>query len=226
VDRQCSLLGISRSSVYYQPAKTSQENLELRSQGYGVNRKRVRRLRGIMGLRAIHRRSRTSQPAPGHQVYPYLLRGVAITQPNQVWTSDLPTSPWLRASCMDWYSRYVLAWRLSNTLEAGFCVEALEEALRKGVPEIFNADQGAQFTSQACTALLEQHGVRVSMDGKGRYTDNLFIERLWRSLKYEEVYLKAYAGGKEARAGIGGYFSTTWSNPIRLWVTKPQQRCL
>jgi putative transposase len=167
-----------------------------------------------------------AQPAPGHQVYPYLLRGVAITQPNQVWTSDLPTFPWLRASCMDWYSRYVLAWRLSNTLEAGFCVEALEEALRKGVPEIFNADQGAQFTSQACTALLEQHGVRVSMDGKGRYTDNLFIERLWRSLKYEEVYLKAYAGGKEARAGIGGYFSTTWSNPIRLWVTKPQQRCL
>jgi putative transposase len=234
VVRQCALLSISRSSVYYQPVPASQENLELmrlidqqylerpfygsrrmtvwlRNQGYGVNRKRVRRLMGIMGLRAIYRRPRTSQPAPGHQVYPYLLRGVAITQPNQVWTADITYIPMARGflylvAIMDWYSRYVLSWQLSNTLEVDFCIEALEEALRNGQPEIFNTDQGAQFTSQAFTGLLEQHGVRVSMDGKGRYTDNLFIERLWRSLKYEEVYLKAYAGGREARAGIGGYF--------------------
>jgi putative transposase len=234
VVRQCALLSISRSSVYYQPVPASQENLELmrlidqqylerpfygsrrmtvwlRNQGYGVNRKRVRRLMGIMGLRAIYRRPRTSQPAPGHQVYPYLLRGVAITQPNQVWSADLTYIPMARGflylvAIMDWYSRYVLSWQLSNTLEVDFCIEALEEALRNGQPEIFNTDQGAQFTSQAFTGLLEQHGVRVSMDGKGRYTDNLFIERLWRSLKYEEVYLKAYAGGREARAGIGGYF--------------------
>ena len=226
--RQCTLLSISRSSVYYQPVKTSQENLKLmklidqhyldrpfygsrrmtawlRNQSYDVNRKRVRRLMGIMGLRAIYRRPRTSQPAPGH------LRGVEITRPNQVWTADITYIPMARGflylvAIMDWYSRYVLAWRLSNTLETDFCVEALEEALRKGVPEMCNTDQGAQFTSQVFTGLLEQHGVRISMDGKGRYTDNLFMERLWRSLKYEEVYLKAYAGGKEARAGIGGYF--------------------
>ena len=234
VVRQCALLSISRSSVYYQPVPASQENLELmklidqqylerpfygsrrmtvwlRNQGYGVNRKRIRRLMEIMGLRAIYQRPRTSQPAPGHQVYPYLLRGVAITRPNQVWTADITYIPMARGflylvAIMDGYSRYVLSWRLSNTLEVDFCIEALEEALRNGQPEIFNTDQGAQFTSQAFTSLLEQHGIKVSMDGKGRYTDNLFIERLWRSLKYEEVYLKAYAGGKEARAGIAGYF--------------------
>ena len=183
----------------------------LRNQGYRVNRKRVRRLLGIMGLRAIYRHPRTSQPALGHQVYPYLLGGVEITQPNQVWSADITYIPMARGflylvAIMDWYSRYVLAWRLSNTRETDFCVEALEEALRQGVPEMFNTDQGAQFTSQVFTGLLEQYGVRISMDGKGRYTDNLFIERLWRSLKYEEVYLKAYAGGKEARAGIGRYF--------------------
>jgi putative transposase len=220
--------------MYYQPVGPSQEELELmklidqqyldrpfygsrrmtawlRNQGYGVNRKRVWRLVGIMGLRTIYRRPRTSQPAPGHKVYPYLLRGVEITQPNQVWTADITYIPMARGflylvAMMDWYSRYVLAWRLSNTLESSFCVEALEEALKKGVPEIFNTDQGSQFTSQAFTWLLEQHRVRVSMDSKGRYMDNLFIERRWRSLKYEEVYLKAYTGGKEARAGIGGYF--------------------
>jgi len=136
---------------------------------------------------------------------------MAITQPNQVWTADITYIPMARGflylvAIMDWYSRYVLAWRLSNTLEADFCIEALAEALRTGVPEMFNTDQGAQFTSEAFTGLLEQHGVRVSMDGKGCYTDNLFIERLWRSLKYEEVYLKAHAEGKVARAGIGGYF--------------------
>ena len=234
VVRQCALLGISRSSVYYQPVQASQENLVLmklidrqylerpfygsrrmtawlRSQGYRVNRKRVRRRLGIMGLRAIYRRPRTSQPAPGHRVYPYLLRGTEITRPNLVWTADITYIPMARGflylvAIMDWHSRYVLSWRLSNTMEGDFCIEALEEALRKGRPEIFNTDQGAQFTSEAFTGLLEEHGIRISMDGKGRYTDNLFIERLWRSLKYEEVYLRAYAGGTEARAGIGGYF--------------------
>jgi putative transposase len=184
----------------------------LKNQGYCVNRKRVRRLMAIMGLRAIYRRPRTSQPASGHKVYPYLLRGMEITRPNQVWASDITYIPMARGflylvAIMDWYSRYVLAWRLSNTLDADFCIEALEEALEKGAPEIFNTDQGSQFTSQAFTGLLEHHGVRVSMDGKGRYTDNLFIERLWRSLKYEEVYLKAYSGGKEARLGIGSYLN-------------------
>jgi putative transposase len=183
----------------------------LRNQGYRVNRKRVRRLMGIMGLKAIYRGPRPTQPALGHRIYPYLLGGREITQPNQVWTADITYLPMARGflylvAIMDWYSRYVLAWRLSNTLETDFCVAALEEALRNSQPEIFNTDQGAQFTSQAFTSLLEQHGIKVSMDGKGRYTDNLFIERLWRSLKYEEVYLKAYAGGTEARAGIGGYF--------------------
>ena len=235
--RQCVLLGISRSSVYYQPVPASQKNLELmqlidqqylerpfygsqritawlRNQGYSVNRKRVRRLMGILGLRAIYQRPRTSQPAPGHQVYPYLLRGVKITRPNQVWSADITYIPMARGflylvAIMDWYSRYVLSWRLSNPLEVNFCIEALEEALRNGQLEIFNTDQGAQFTSQAFTSLLEQHGIKVSMDAKGRYTDNLFIERLWRSLKYEEVYLKAYAGGKEARAGIGDTLTST-----------------
>ena len=183
----------------------------LRNQGYRVNRKRVRRLMGIMGLKAIYRGPRTSQPALGHRIYPYLLGGREITQPNQVWTADITYLPMARGflylvAIMDWYSRYVLAWRLSNTLETDFCVAALEEALRNSQPEIFNTDQGAQFTSQAFTSLLEQHGIKVSRDGKGRYTDNLFIERLWRSLKYEEVYLRAYTGGKEARAGIGKYF--------------------
>ena len=183
----------------------------LKKQGYRVNRKRVRRLMRLMGLKAIYRRPRTSQPAPGNKIYPYLLSGVEITRPNQVWAADITYIPMARGflylvAIIDWYSRYVLAWRLSNTLDAGFCVEALEEALRKGRPEIFNTDQGAQFTGEAFTGLLEQHGVRISMDGKGRYSDNLFIERLWRTVKYEEVYLKAYDDGRDARIGIGNYF--------------------
>ena len=174
----------------------------LKTQGYQVNRKRVQRLMRTMGLEAIYRRPRTSQPVPGHKVYHYLLRGVEINRVNQAWTADITYIPMAKGflyvvAIMDWYSRYVLSWRVSNTLEADFCVDALEEALSKGKPEVFNTDQGSQFTSEAFTGLLEQHGVRVSMDGKGRYTDNLFIERLWRSLKYEEVYLKAYTGGSE-----------------------------
>jgi putative transposase len=229
------LLDISRSGLYYQPVGISEEDLTLmklidrqylaipfygarkiaawlKSQGHRVNRKRVRRLMQIMGLKAIYRRPRTSQPAPGHKIYPYLLSGMKITRPNQVWAADITYIPMARGflylvAIIDWYSRYVLSWRLSNTLDASFCAEALEEALRKGKPEIFNTDQGAQFTGEAFTGLLEQHGVRISMDGKGRYSDNLFIERLWRTVKYEEVYLKAYQDGRDARIGLGSYFS-------------------
>jgi len=234
VVRQCRLLGVNRSSLYYQPVGTSEGDLTLmklidrqylatpfygarkiavwlKTQGQRVNRKRVRRLMGIMGLKAIYRRPRTSVPAPGHKTYPYLLKGMKITRPNQVWAADITYIPMARGflylvAIIDWYSRYVLSWRLSNTLDAEFCVEALQEALRKGRPDIFNTDQGAQFTSEAFIGLLEQHGVRISMDGKGRYADNLFIERLWRTVKYEEVYLKAYQNGREARIGIGNYF--------------------
>jgi len=231
---QCKLLGISRSGLYYKPAEISQEDLALmklidrqflatpfygarrmavwlKNQGYRVNRKHVRRLMQVMGLKAVYRRPRTSKPAPCHKVYPYLLSGMEITRPNQVWAADITYIPMARGFLylvviMDWYSRYVLSWRLSNTLDAGFCVDALEEALRKGRPDIFNTDQGAQFTSEAFTGLLEQHGIKISMDGKGRYSDNLFIERLWRTVKYEEVYLRAYQDGKEARVAIGDYF--------------------
>ena len=234
VVRQCRLLGISRSGLYYQPAGMSQEDLALmkmidrqylatpfygarrlaawlRKQGYRVNRKRVRRLMQVMGLKAIYRRPRTSTPAPGHKIYPYLLSGMEITRPNQVWAADITYIPMARGflylvAIIDWYSRYVLSWQLSNTLDAGFCVEALEEALRKGRPEISNTDQGAQFTAEAFTEMLEKQGVRISMDGKGRYSDNLFVERLWRTVKYEEVYLKAYQDGRAARTGIGDYF--------------------
>ena len=231
--RQCSLLGVSRSSLYYQPVPDSAEDLELmalmdrqylktpfygsrkmtawlRSQGYQVNRKRVRRLMRVMGLQAIYRRPNTSKPAPDHQVYPYLLKGLEINRVNQVWTADITYIPmaWgflYLVAIMDWHSRYVLAWRLSNTLEVDFCMEALAEALSKGRPEVFNTDQGSQFTSEAFTGILLEQGMQISMDGKGRYTDNIFVERLWRSIKYEEVYLKAYGNGTEARAGIGAY---------------------
>jgi len=232
--RQCRLLDISRSGLYYQPIGISGEDLTLmklidrqylatpfygarkiaawlKSQGQRVNRKRVRRLMRIMGLNAIYRHPRTSVPTPGHKIYPYLLSGMKITRPNQVWAADITYIPMARGflylvAIIDWYSRYVLSWRLSNTLEADFCVEALEEALTKGKPDIFNTDQGSQFTSEAFTGLLQQNGVRISMDGKGSYNDNLFIERLWRSVKYEEVYLKAYQDGREARIGLGNYF--------------------
>lgn len=234
VARQCRLLDISHSGLYYQPAGISGEDLALmklidrqylatpfygarrmaawlKGQNHSVNRKRVRRLMQAMGLRAVYRRPKTSKPAPGHKVYPYLLRELKITRPNQVWAADITYIPMARGflylvAIIDWFSRYVLSWRLSNTLDAGFCIEALEEALRKGRPEIFNTDQGAQFTSEAFTGLLESHGIRISMDGKGSYNDNLFIERLWRTVKYEEVYLKAYQDGKDARISLGGYF--------------------
>ena len=232
--RQCALLDISRSSVYYRSKGTSPEDLALMKridqqylatpfygsrrmmvwlsrQGHQVSRKRVQRLMRTMGLAAIYRRPRTSQPAPGNKVHPYLLRKMEIVRPNQVWAADITYIPMARGflylmAIMDWYSRHVVTWRLSNTLDADFCIEALKEALGKGKPEVFNTDQGSQFTSEAFTGLLEREGVRVSMDGKGRYSDNIFVERLWRTVKYEEVYLKAYSGGREAKADIDDYF--------------------
>ena len=233
VVKQCSLLGISRSSVYYQSTSISPEDLELmglldrqylktpyygsrrmrvwlRTQGYLTNRKRVGRLMRVMGLEANYRKPNTSKPAPEHQVYPYLLRGVEVNRVNQVWSADITYLPMAQGflylvAIMDWHSRYVLAWRLSNTLDVDFCLEALAEALSQGKPEIFNTDQGSQFTSQAFTGLLLERGIQISMDGKGRYLDNIFMERLWRSVKYEEVYLKAYQSGSEARRGIEAY---------------------
>ena len=233
--RQCALLGISRSSLNYRRKVTYPEDLAvmkamdqqylstpfygsrrmrawLGRQGQTVNRKRVQRLMRTMGLRAIYRRPRTSKPGPRHKVYPYLLGGMEIARPNQVWAADITYIPMAKGflylvAIMDWYSRYVVAWRLSNTLDADFCVETLEEALGKGKPEVFNTDQGSQFTSEGFIGLLKQHGVSISMDGKGRYSDNIFIERLWRTVKYEEVYLKAYSGGREAKAGLDAYFS-------------------
>ncbi len=235
VVRQCTLLDISRSGLYYQPKGISEEDLTLmklidrqylatpfygarkiaawlKGQAHPVNRKRVRRLMRLMGIKAIYRRPRTSKPAPGHKIYPYLLGGMEITRPNQVWAADITYIPMARGflyliAIIDWYSRYVLSWRLSNTLDAGFCVEALAEALGKGRPEVFNTDQGSQFTGEVFTGLLEQHGIRISMDGKGSYSDNLFIERLWRTVKYEEVYLKAYLNGRDARISLGEYIS-------------------
>jgi putative transposase len=224
---------MNRSSLYYQPAGPSEADLQvmklidrqylatpfygsrkmavwLNSQGQSVNRKRVRRLMQIMGLQALYRRPRTSRPGPGNKIYPYLLKGLKIDRRNQVWAADITYIPMQKGFLyliviLDWYSRYILSWRLSNTLDNSFCIEALQEALRKGQPEIFNTDQGSQFTSQEFVTILEKHGIQISMDGSGSYTDNLFIERLWRTLKYEEVYLKAYQDAWEARTEIGRY---------------------
>jgi len=177
----------------------------------GVNRKRIQRLMQAMGIEAIYRNRSTTRPAPGHKIYPYLLRNVAVIKPNQVWASDITYVP-LRhgflylVAIMDWYSRYVLSWRLSNTLTGSFCTEALDEALHGARPEIFNSDQGSQFTADAFTSRLAAHGVAISMDGRGRAIDNVFIERLWRSVKYEEVYLKEYADGWDVEASLSAYF--------------------
>ena len=178
----------------------------LLQQGYLVSRKRVRRLMRLMGLEAIYRRPNTSKPAPGHRIFPYLLKGVEVNRVDQVWAADITYIPMAKGflylvAIMDWHSRHVLAWKLSNTMDTSFCVAALEEALGKGRPEIFNTDQGSQFTSEAFTQTLQEQRVQVSMDGKGGYLDNIFVERLWRSIKYEEVYLKAYQTVAEARTG-------------------------
>jgi putative transposase len=180
-------------------------------QGEAVNRKRVRRLMRRMGLEAIYPKPKLSAAGRGHRVYPYLLRDVALKRPDQVWSADITYVPLASgfmylAATIDWYSRYVLAWRLSNTLDGAFCLDMLEEALSRGRPEVFNTDQGVQFTAQAWTGRLEQAGVAVSMDGRGRCLDNVFVERLWRSVKYEDIYLKGYAGVPDLRAGLGQYF--------------------
>jgi putative transposase len=237
VRRQCALLNVARSGVYRPKPEASAADLilmrridelylekpfygsrrmtfDLNEEGRGVNRKRVRRLMRLMGLEALVPRPGTSKAAPENKIYPYLLRGVTITEPNHVWASDITYIPMAHGflylvAVIDWASRAVLAWRLSNTMDSGFCVEALEEALQKhGKPRIFNTDQGAQFTSAAFTGKLQGAGVAISMDGRGRFLDNIFIERLWRSIKYEEVHPKAYADGREARAGIGQWIES------------------
>ena len=233
--RRCELLGVARSSAYYRPEPVSAEDLalmrlideihlrwpfygsrrlrdELQDRGHTVNRKRVQRLMRQMDLRALYPRRRTSQPGEGHKIYPYLLRELSIERANQVWATDICYIPMAKGfmylvAIMDWHSRRVLSWRLSNTLDTDFCIEALEEALQRfGTPEIFNTDQGAQFTSEAFTGLLKEHGIQISMDGKGRWVDNVFVERLWRSVKYEDVYLRAYETPTELRAGLARYF--------------------
>jgi putative transposase len=234
VAKQAAALKLSRSSVYYLPRPVSQADLAimrridelhldfpfagsrmlrdiLNAEGVTIGRRHVATLMRRMGLEAIYRKPNTSKPAPGHKIYPYLLRDVAVTRPNQVWATDITYIPMARgfvylAAIVDWYSRRVLSWRVSITMEADFCIEALEEAFAlHGKPDIFNTDQGSQFTSAAFTGLLKQHEVAISMDGRGAWRDNVFVERLWRTIKYEEVYLHAYQSVGEARASIGRY---------------------
>lgn len=229
IARQCELVGLARSSWYYTVRGETPQNLALMraidkqylktpffgsrkmALTLGYNRKRIQRLMQLMGLEAIYPKRRTTWPAHEHKVYPYLLRGVAVTRPDQVWASDITYVPMRHGflylvAIMDWFSRYVVSWRLSNTLDVGFCVEALEEALRQAQPEIFNTDQGSQFTATAFTSRLESRGVAISMDGRGRAIDNVFVERLWRSVKYEEVYLKDYSNAWEAEDSLAAYF--------------------
>jgi putative transposase len=259
VRRQCELLGLNRSSYYYEPAGASKENLALMElidrqytaypfygsrrmaawlgrQGHEVNRKRVQRLMRLMGLETIYPKPKLSCGGP-HKVYPYLLRGVTVERPDQVWSTDITYVPLTQgfmylAAIIDWYSRYVLAWRLSNTLDGEFCLDMLEEALGRGQPEVFNTDQGVQFTAAAWTGRLESAGVKVSMDGKGRCLDNVFVERLWRSVKYEDIYLKRYETVPLLRAGLKAYFgfyneerqhqSLSYQTPAEIY--RPERR--
>lgn len=242
IGKQAAALNISRSTVYYAPRPVSPSDLMLMRridelhleypfagsrmlrdllwrQGLEAGRRHVKTLMRKMAIEAIYRRPSTSRPAPGHRIYPYLLRGLAITRPNQVWAMDITYIPMARgfvylAAVVDWFSRRVLAWRLSITLEAAFCIETLDEALSShGRPDIFNTDQGAQFTSEAFTERLKENGIAISMDGKGRWRDNVFVERLWRSIKYEEVYLHAYASVSQARTSLRNYLA--FYNSIR-----------
>jgi putative transposase len=235
VRRQCELLGLNRSTLYYEPAAETVENLALmklidkqytdcpfygtrkmtawlrKEKKLQVNRKRVQRLMQVMGLEAIYPKPSLSLPGQGHKVYPYLLRNVKIGRVDQVWSTDItyvpmPNGFMYLAAVIDWYSRYVLAWRLSNTLDGSFCLDLLDEALARGRPEVFNTDQGVQFTAEAFTSRLLSAGVAVSMDGKGRCLDNVFVERLWRSVKYEEIYLRCYESVAELSKGLGRYF--------------------
>lgn len=234
VRRQCELLGLARASYYYQPASETAYNLALmrridelhlkypffgwpritdwlRKEGYLVNGKRIRRLMRVMNIQALYPKPRTTQRAVDHKIYPYLLRNVVIERVNQVWSSDITYLPMLYGFIyltvvMDWYSRYVISWRLSNTLDSNFCQAALQEALAVGKPEIFNTDQGSQYTAHAFTSMLEEREIRISMDGRGRAYDNIYNERLWRSVKYEEVYLKSYETVAELEQGLSAYF--------------------
>ena len=234
IKQQAEVLEISRSTVYYEPRPISDEDLWLMrridelhlnypfagsrmlrgllwQQGLEVGRRHIKTLMRMMGIEAIYRKPNTSKPAPGHRIYPYLLGNMAVTRPNQVWAMDITYIPMARgfiylAAVVDWCTRRVISWRLSITMETNFCIEAVEEALSKNEkPEIFNTDQGSQFTSEAFTGLLKKHGIKISMDGKGRWRDNVFVERVWKSIKYEEVYLHAYETVKEARTSIGKY---------------------
>jgi putative transposase len=234
IARQAKVLNLSRGSIYYKPRPVSPEDLALmrridelhldcpfagsrmlrdmlRRDGFPVGRRHVATLMKRMSIEAIYRRPNTSKPAPGHKIYPYLLRGLKVERPNQVWATDITYIPMARGfvylvAVVDWYSRRVLAWRLSITMEAAFCVEALEEALAKhGRPEIFNTDQGSQFSSADFTGVLLKAGIAISMDGKGAWRDNVFVERIWKSVKYEEVYLRAYGSVSEARVSISRY---------------------
>lgn len=234
VREQCRLLGLHRSNVYYDPVPESKENLRLMrmmdeehlkrphrgsrqmvdffaDRGIVVNRKKVQRLMRKMGIEGLSPRRRTTLRQEGHQVYPYLLRNLEINRPDQVWCCDITYIPMqlgflYLVAVMDWFSRYVLSWRLSNSMEVDFCIEALEEALSFGRPEIFNTDQGSQFTSREFTGALKSQDIAISMDGKGRAIDNVMIERLWRTVKYEEVYLKEYATGTDCKKGLASYF--------------------
>jgi len=234
VMRQCELLGISRSTYYYRPRPISELNLELmrlideqytktpfygvprmtawlRRQGYEINHKRVERLMKLMGLEAVYPKRRLTVASKEHKIYPYLLRGVEIKEPDQVWSADITYIRMLRGflylvAVMDWYSRYVLAWEVSISMEREFCLEALDKALKISCPETFNTDQGSQFTSREFTGRLETYGIAISMDGRGRVFDNIFIERLWRTVKYEEVYLHDYGNVGEAKEGLSRYF--------------------
>jgi putative transposase len=234
VRRQCQLLGLNRSSLYYQAATETAENLRLMrlldeeytehpffgsrkltrwliQQGETVNRKRVQRLMRLMGLEAIYPKPKLSAAGRGHRIYPYLLRNVSIEWPDQVWSTDITYVPLASgfmylAAIIDWFSRYVIAWRLSNTLDGSFCLEMLDDALSRGKPEVFNTDQGVQFTAQAWTGRLESAGVAVSMDGRGRCLDNVFVERLWRTVKYEDIYLRCYETVPQLQQGLGRYF--------------------
>jgi putative transposase len=234
VRRQCELLGLPRSTYYYEPAGESAENLalmrvidrqylrtpffgsrqmtaHLNRQGYPVNRKRVGRLMGLMGLQGAVPGPHTRRPHPPHPVYPYLLRDLALTHSNLVWCADITYIPMPRGflylvAVLDWYSRYVVSWALSNTLDTGFCLHALETALGRGEPAIFNTDQGVQFTSQEWLTRLQQQGILISMDGRGRALDNVFVERLWRTVKYEDIFLRDYQTPAELEAGLGEYF--------------------
>ncbi|MGJ0485188.1 MAG: IS3 family transposase [Methylomicrobium sp.] len=237
VTKQCNLLALNRSSVYYRPVEVPNDDLrlmkaideihlaqpfrgsrrirdELIDRGFvaGINRKKVQRLMRQMGLIALYPKKKTSLSGKGHKIYPYLLKDLTIVRPNQVWSTDITYLPMAKGflylvAVMDWHSRKVLSWRLSNTMDTRFCVEALEEAIAHyGTPEIFNTDQGCQFTSEAFTSKLKAHQIQISMDGTGRWVDNVFVERLWRSLKYEEIYLKAYETPRQAESEIGKYF--------------------